>query len=99
MSTVSIVIASTTEAELVAGAVFSGYQYRIFEGTTVVQTGTSESTSFTFPEQVAPGSYVASVVALNGTTPMGTPATANFNVAAPAPAMFPQPATLTVTVS
>jgi hypothetical protein len=99
MSSVQVVIASTTEVDLPTGAVFSGYQYQILDAAGVVQTGESPSTSFLFPVDVAPGAYTASVTALNGTAPMGTPATAAFTVTAPPPATFAQPVTLTVTVS
>ena len=98
MSTVEIVIVSTTETNLPAGDTFSGYAFQILNGSEIVQSGAANALNFTFPNDVPPGSYVASVVAVNQTgAAMSTPVTASFTVAAPA--QFPAPATITVSVS
>jgi hypothetical protein len=100
MSKVEVVIASTTDVDLPSGDTFSGYQFQILQGTQVIQTGTANETSFTFPTDVAPGAYTATAIAVNQTgATMGAAATADFTVAAPPPATFAQPASLTVTVS
>jgi hypothetical protein len=97
MATVEIVIATTTEQPLPAGDVFAGYQFQILQGTQVMQMGTANALTFKFPSDVAPGAYTASAIAVtsSGAT-MGAAATVDFTVAAPA--VFAQPATLTVTL-
>lgn len=100
MATVEIAILSTTEQNLPAGEAFGTYVYQILaaDGTTMVQTGSAPTLSFTFPVPVAPGAYVASAQAQSTTGVMlGTAVTSPFTVVAPA--QFAAPATVTVTLS
>jgi len=101
MSTVAMVITTSTTA-LPNGVAFDHYRYEILaaDGVTVVQTGNSASTSFTFPADVPAGSYTANVVAIDTTgSVLGVAASAAFTVPPVVGSTFEQPSTVTVTLS
>ena len=100
MSKVTLVI-TTSEQPLPPNVSFANYRYEILaaDGVTVVQTGTDVATTFTFPNDVAAGSYTANVVALDASgAVLGIAATAGFTIPVATPT-FAQPASVTVTLS
>lgn len=99
MATVQVVIASTSDTALPQGSTFTSYKYSILDvNNAVVQTTSNVASSVSF-DNVAAGSYTATVIAVdqNGAN-LGTAVSTAFTVAG-APATFAAPATVTVTVS